>query len=155
MLLLWGCCCSVLQMHRCLNGCLHMRVKSAAYPHGRPGVLWDGGGSGSQNSISGFVRDLANDLVKGSPPLPACVSFPVYIACTLFRQSFLCVQCWMSTSSLKGCGPLHLMVDKLRDRDVHHDPGQGFACEQQTHLLFPVKNRWFFQSWLLSNIFPS
>lgn len=51
----------------------------------------DGGGSGSQSSISGFVKDLVHDLGKGTLPLPACVSFPVYIGCTLLRQSLLCV----------------------------------------------------------------
>lgn len=49
-------------------------------------MLWGGGGSGSRSSVSGFGRDLAHDLGKGTLPLPACVSFPVYIPCTLFRQ---------------------------------------------------------------------
>lgn len=50
---------------------------------------WDGGGSGSPSAISGSLKVLAHDLGKGTQPLPACVSFPVYIACTPFRQSSL------------------------------------------------------------------
>lgn len=50
-----------------------------------------GGGSGSHSSISGSVKDLVYDLGKGTLPLPACVSFPVYVGCTLLRQSFHCV----------------------------------------------------------------
>lgn len=74
-------------------------------------------GSGSQSAISGSLKVLAHDLGKGTQPLPACVSFPVYIACTPFRQSLLqlCFQYWKSPSphlwrrgmamSFKGYGP--------------------------------------------------
>lgn len=48
-------------------------------------------GSGSQSSISGFVKDLEHDLGKGTLPLFACISFPVYIGCTLLRHSLLCL----------------------------------------------------------------
>lgn len=66
-------------------------------------------GSGSLSAISGSLKALVHDLGKGTQPLPACVSFPVYIARTPFRQSLLqlfsVLKVYFSSSLKEGYGP--------------------------------------------------